>query len=138
MKEYGSLKITLLTYILLIVFFAFIVYAFVNRRSIIHWGRYLLFLFIFGLVICCFATMRDGWYLSIQHQIEGSGVNGLFSATGLECILGGGCALLVLLSLLISVFVSPEWKRLLFFSSAGILLFKIIILEIDRLLLLLR
>ena len=132
MKEYGSLKITLLTYLLLIVFFAFIVYAFVNRRSIIHWGRYLLFLFIFGLVICCFATMRDGWYLSIQHQIEGSGVNGLFSATGMECILGGGCALLI------SVFVSPEWKRLLFFSSAGILLFKIIILEIDRLLLLLR
>ena len=65
MKLYFGNWVTMVTTVLLI-----------NRNQIEFWSRRSLFLFAYGLLICCFAATRDGLDKTVQYTIDGSSAPG--------------------------------------------------------------
>ncbi|WP_373578288.1 hypothetical protein [Parafannyhessea umbonata] len=77
-KLYFGDTTTIATTIMILGLVVFIGYTIVNRGSVQHWGMRGLLLLAFGLVVCCFATARDGLDKTIQSSIDGSCAAGLF------------------------------------------------------------
>ena len=69
MKLYFRNMVTTVTTIMILALTAFIAVIVHNRADVQHWGVRIAFLLVFGLVICCFATARDGLDKTIQYTI---------------------------------------------------------------------
>lgn len=72
MKLYFGNAVTTVTTLMILVLLGFIGYSAYNRTNIQYWGRRTVLLLIFGLVICYFAAVRDGFDKTIQHTIDSS------------------------------------------------------------------
>ena len=78
MKLYFGNAVTTATTLMILALLGFIGYSIFHRVNIQYWGRRSVILLVFGLVICCFASARDGLDKTIQHTIDGSCAPGLF------------------------------------------------------------
>lgn len=136
MKLYFGNWVTTVTTVLLVTYAGFIVYSFMNRNQIEFWGRRSLFLFAYGLLICCFAATRDGLDKTIQYTIDGSCAPGIFDLVSIPNIVGCIGAAIILISGIIMIFVKSEhFKEILFFTMSSGALLKIITMEIARIVL---
>lgn len=136
MKLYFGNTNTTITTLLLLGLIAFLVWAFVTRASVGHWGLKSLFLVLYGLCICCYAAARDGYVQSVQHVIDGSCAPGLFSITSLPAIIGYAGAAIILVAGIATLFTkSQEMRRIWFFIMSGGVALKVVTMEIARILL---
>ena len=136
MKLYFGNWVTTVTTVLLVTYAGFIVYSFMNRNQIEFWGRRSLFLFAYGLLICCFAATRDGLDKTVQHTIDGSCAPGIFDLVSIPNIVGCIGAAIILISGIIMIFVkSQHFKEILFLTMSSGALLKIITMEIARIVL---
>lgn len=136
MKLYLGNWVTTVTTVLLITYVGFIVYSFINRNQIELWGRRSLFLFAYGLLICCFAATRDGLDKTVQYTIDGSCTPGIFNLVSIPNIVGCIGAAIILLSGILMIFAkSQHIRQILFFTMSSGALLKIITMEIARIVL---
>lgn len=136
MKLYLGNWVTTVTTVLLITYVGFIVYSFHNRNQIEFWGRRSLFIFAYGLLICCFAAARDGLDKTIQYTIDGSCAPGIFHLVSIPNIVGCIGAAIIIISGVIMIFAkSQHIRQILFFTMSSGALLKIITMEIARIML---
>ena len=136
MKLYLGNWVTTVTTVLLITYVGFIVYSFINRNQVEFWGRRSLFLFAYGLLICCFAATRDGLDKTVQYTIDRSCAPGIFDLVSIPNVVGCIGAAIILISGIIMIFVkSQHMKEILFFTMSSGALLKIITMEIARIVL---
>ena len=69
-KLYFSNTTTIITTMLILILIGFMSYCFINRNNIQFWGRRILILAIYGLVVCCFAAARDALFIKSQNVKE--------------------------------------------------------------------
>lgn len=136
MKLYFENWVTTVTTVLLVTYVGFIVYSFINKNQIEFWGRRSLFVFAYGLLICCFAATRDGLDKTIQYTIDGSCTPGIFHLVSVPNIVGCIGAAIILISGIIMIFAkSQHMRQILFFTMSLGALLKIITMEIARVIL---
>lgn len=135
MKLYFGNTITTVTAIMIIVLVGFVGYCIWNRNMIDYWGRRSVFLFIFGLIICCLAATRDGLDQTIQCALEGSCAPGLFSLISIPTIVGCIGASMIIIAFIATPIARSQHMREIWFyvMSSGILL-KIVVIEMSRIL----
>ena len=108
---------------------AYIVFIAVKRKGIELWGRKTLILALAGLVLCCFAVMRDDYVESLQ------GGTGLFPLDSIQMTLAyiGGAVngFAVLSSLLVR---NQKYRKAMFFILSGSIVFKAVVVEASRIL----
>lgn len=134
MRElYWGNKITLLTTFSVLLLVGYLFWLWQTRSTLTHWGLKTFGLFGFGLFVCCMVAARDNYHLSVQGMIEKSEQLGLFRTDSIQSILaciGGGLLFLLLLSLLF--IKNQEIKRVICFLMGSIVSFKLIFIEISR------
>ena len=136
MKLYFGNTVIAITTFMVLALLGFIGYSVWNRASILYWGRRTAFLFVFGLVVCCFAATRDGLDKTVQCAIDGSCAPGLFALVSIPTIVGCIGALLILVAAIATPIAKTQAMRQFWFywMSGGIIL-KIAVMEIARFLL---
>ncbi len=117
MKLYFSNTTTIITTMLILILIGFMSYCFINRDNIQFWGRRILILAIYGLVVCCFAAARDGLDITIQNAVEGTSIaGGIFEIVSIPTIVGCIGAGIIIISSIIALFIkSQNVKEVLFF-----------------------
>lgn len=129
-------KTTIITNIMVLTVIAYIVSAFIFRKKIDFWGWLILGLAFYGLVVCCFAAARDGLNLTIQNKFDGSCNPGIFELFSIQNIIGSVCALLIIISGIIALFIKkPNVREILFFVMSSAVLIKIVTVEVSRIML---
>jgi len=133
MKLYFGNTATTITTILLAALLGFMGYTIWHRAEIRSWGLRILFLAVFGLVVCCFAAARDGLDKTVQYMIDGSCAPGIFSLTGIPAMAGYVGAAIIIISALLTVFMRSQRSReiLFYILSCGVTI-KIAVMEIAR------
>ena len=122
-KLYFSNTTTIITTMLILILIGFMSYCFINRNNIQFWGRRILILAIYGLVVCCFAAARDGLDIA----------GGIFEIVSIPTIVGCIGAGIIIISSIIALFIkSQNVKEVLFFIMCAGIILKIITVEIAR------
>lgn len=135
MKLYFGNGITLVTTVMIIILLGFIGYSICNRNIITFWGRRILLLFVFGLVICCLAATRDGLDQTIQHAIDGSCAPGLFALVSIPTIIGCiGAAMIIVAFIATPITKSQHMRQIWFYIMSSGILLKVIVIELARIL----
>lgn len=135
MKLYFGNGITLVTTVMIIILLGFIGYSICNRNIITFWGRRILLLFVFGLVICCLAATRDGLDQTIQHAIDGSCAPGLFALVSIPIIIGCiGAAMIIVAFIATPITKSQHMRQIWFYIMSSGILLKVIVIELARIL----
>ena len=98
MRLYFGNAVTTATTLMILALLGFIGWSTFHRTNIQYWGRRSAILLIFGLVVCCFAAVRDGLDKTIQHAIDGSCTPGLFPLVSVPTIIGCVGALLIIIA----------------------------------------
>lgn len=133
MKLYFGNSVTASTTIMILALLGFIGYNVINSSYVRFWGRRSMFLFIFGLVVCCFAATRDGLDKTIQNTIDGSCAPGIFSLVNIPTIVGAvGAFLIVLAAIATPIAKSQYTRQIWFYIMSGGTLLKILTMEILR------
>ena len=135
MKLYFGNTVTTVTTVMILALLGFMGYSIMNRTSIQYWERRSLFLLIFGLVVCCFAAVRDGLDKTIQYAIDGSCVPGIFPLVSVPTIIGCIGALIIIAAAIATPMAKQQHTRAVWFylMSGGVTL-KIVTMEIARIL----
>lgn len=135
MKLYFGNLVTTITTFMLVVFIGFIGYSIWNRNHIQFWGRRSLFVFVYGLVLCCLATARDGLDKTIQFTIDKSCTPGIFPLVSLPNIVGCIGAAVIIIAVIATPFAKSQYMRQIwFYMMSGGVFVKIIVMEISRIL----
>ena len=134
MKLYFGNTVTTVTTLMILALLGFIGYSAVNHAAISCWGRRSAILLIFGLVICCFASARDGLDKTIQHAIDGSCAPGLFPLVSIPTIVGCiGALLIVIAAIATPIAKTQRVREIWFYIMSGGAVLKIVTMEIARL-----
>lgn len=89
-----------------------------------------MFLFTYGLLICCFLTTRDGLDKTIQYTMDGSGASGIFQLVNVPNIVGCIGAAMILISGIAVIFAKRQHiKEILFFTMSSGAMLKMITIE---------
>lgn len=137
MKLYFGNLVATATTVMLIGLIGFTVYSFIHRDSIEFWGRRTLFISAYGLLICCFATARDGLDKTIQYSIDKSCAPGIFELISVPNIVGCVGAAIIIIAGIATVFCHKQSVReVLYFIMSGGVMLKIVTVEVARILLL--
>lgn len=121
----------------LLVFGAFIYIGMIvtKQKKIDKWGRKIAVLVLWGLVICCFVAMRDGYHLSVQASMDSNITAGLFTLESIQstlCCIGGAIIAFCSLS---SIFIRKQkYRKIMFMILSATMLLKTLIIELSRLL----
>ena len=136
MKLYFGNTVTTLTTLMILVLIGFIGWSAFHRTNIQYWGRRGAILFLFGLVVCCFAAARDGLDKTIQHTIDGSCAPGLFPLVSIPTIVGCVGALLIIIAAIATPTAKTQHAReIWFYMMSGGAVLKIVTMEIARMIL---
>ena len=133
MKLYFGNAVTTATTLMILALLGFIGYSIFHRVNIQYWGRRSVILLVFGLVICCFASARDGLDKTIQQAIDGSCAPGLFQLVSVPTIVGCIGALVIVIAAIATPIAKTQRAREVWFCvmSGGAVL-KIATVEIAR------
>lgn len=111
----------------------YILFLFVKRNSINHWGIFIAGLVVLGLWVCTYAATRDGLHLTIQKAIDGTTEQGLFSLISLPTVIGALLAAVIIVSAIVSIFTHTlSARKMIFFIMSGAIGGKIVVMEISR------
>lgn len=133
MKLYFGNTVSTVTTIMILAFLGFVGYSVFNRTNIHYWGRRSLLLLVFGLVICCFATTRDGLDKTIQHTIDGSCDPGIFPLISVPTIIGCiGALMIITAAVATPIARSQHAREIWFYVMSGGAVLKIVTMEISR------
>lgn len=133
MKNYFGNTVTTVTTVMILVLLGFVGFSFVNRSSILYWGRRSLLLLVFGLVICCFAATRDGLDKTIQCAIDGSCAPGLFPLVSIPIVIGCiGALVIIVAAIATPIAKTQRMREVWFFLMSGGVVLKIATMEIAR------
>ena len=114
----------------------FIGYSIFHRVNIQYWGRRSVILLVFGLVICCFASARDGLDKTIQHTIDGSCAPGLCPLISVPTIVGCiGAFLIIVAAIATPIAKTQQARQVWFYIMSGGAMLKIVTMEIARIIL---
>lgn len=131
---FGNVTSTATT-ILLICAVLYITYTAVNHKHIKQWGRNVAALFIWGLLICCLAAMRDSYHLSVQASFDSTIRAGIFTIDSIQsslCCIGGA---VIAFSGISSIFIkNQKYRKIMFFLMSLSIILKMLIIECSRLL----
>lgn len=115
--------------------FTYIGFTLRSREEIQSWGKRILVLVVFGLLLCILVAYRDGYHLSVQASVDGSVLPGRFTLDSMQSTLasiGGG---LIAFSALSAVFVKKQaYRRNMFLLLSAAILFKTLVIELSRVL----
>lgn len=136
MNLYFSNYLSIVTTLFVIGVFIYIGITIAQRNEIKSWGKRIMILALWGLVICIFVATRDGYHLSVQASMDIAVLPGVFTLDSIQstlCCIGGAVIAFCSLS---SIFVRKQryWKVMFFILSATIL-FKTLVIEISRVIL---
>ena len=91
---------------------------------------------VFGLVVCCFATARDGLDKTIQHAIDGSCAPGLFPLISVPNIIGcAGALLIIIAAVAVPAAKTQRAREMWFYVMSGGAVLKTVTMEIARIIL---
>ena len=134
MKLYFGNTVTTVTTLMILSLAGFVGYSISNRGNINFWGRRSLFVLIYGLVICCFAAVRDGLDKTIQYTIDGSCDPGIFSLMSIPNIIGCvGAAIIIIAAIATPIAKSQHMREIWFYVMSGGVVLKVAVVEIARL-----
>lgn len=135
MKLYFGNTVTTATTLMILALLGFIGWTFCTRTEVQFWGRRSALLLVFGLVVCCFATARDGLDKTIQHAIDGSCAPGVFPLVSVPTIVGCiGALLIIVAAVATPIARSQQARQAWFWLMSGGAVLKIATMEIARLL----
>ena len=122
--------------LLVISIFIYIGITIANQNEIKSWGKRITTLVSWGLLVCIFVAVRDGYHLSVQASMDTDVLPGLFTLDSIQsalCCISGAVIAFCSLS---SIFVRKQryWK-VMFFILSAIILFKTLVIEISRIIL---
>lgn len=136
MRLYFGNAVTTATTLMILALLGFIAYSVYNRTNIQYWGRRSVLLFVFGLVVCCFAAARDGLDKTIQHAIDGSCAPGLFQLVSIPTIVGCVGALLIIIAAIATpIAKTQKMREVWYYVMSGGAILKIVTMEIARIML---
>ena len=136
MKLYFGNAVTTATTLMILALLGFIGYSIFHRVNIQYWGRRSVILLVFGLVICCFASARDGLDKTIQHTIDGSCAPGLFPLISIPTIAGCiGAFLIIVAAIATPIAKTQQARQVWFYVMSGGAMLKIVTMEIARIIL---
>lgn len=129
---FGNLLTTIST-LLVVGVFIYIGFTISKQKEIKRWGKKVAILVLWGLVVCCFVAVRDGYYLSVQASMDSSIAAGIFTLKSIQstlCCIGGAIIAFCSIS---SIFIRKEryWK-IIFMILSATMLSKTLIIEISR------
>ena len=135
MKLYLGNTVTTITTIMILVMLGFMGESIWNRFNIHYWGRRSLFLFVYGLTICCFAAARDGLDKTIQNMVDGSQAPGVFPLISIPNLIGCVGAVIIIIAAIATPIAKSQPMRQIWFyvMSCGVAL-KILVVEMARIL----
>ena len=133
MKLYFGNTVTTATTLMILALLGFIGWSLFNRVSISCLGRRSAAVLIFGLVVCCFAAVRDGLDKTIQHTIDGSCAPGLFPLVSIPTIVGCvGALLIIIVAIATPIAKTQRAREIWFYVMSGGAVLKIVTMEIAR------
>ena len=133
MKLYFGNGVTTITTVMIFGLLGFIGYCIFNNADIQCWGRKNAFLFVYGLIICCFAAARDGLDKTIQFTIDGSCAPGIFKLVSIPNIIGCLGAILIIVSAVATMISkSQSARQIWFYIMSGGAVLKVATMEIAR------
>ena len=116
-----------LSTIFLLATLGYAVFTKVKHKEIEQWGRRTLILALVGLVLCCFAVMRDDYVEALQG---GTGFFPMDSVQIYFAYIGGAINGFAALS---SIPVrSQKYRKAMFFVLSGSVVFKAVLIEASR------
>ena len=135
MSPYSGLVTSIAAAVLAIGVFAYIGFTLSQKDRIQSWGKRILVLGAFGLLLCILVAYRDGYHLSIQAAMDGSVLPGRFTLDSVQSTLasiGGG---LIAFSAVSALFVKKQaYRRNMFLLLSAAILFKTLVIELSRVL----
>ena len=133
MKLYFSDAVTAVTTVMIAGLLIFIAWSVKKKADIRHWGRRSAFLFVYGLIVCCFAAARDGLDKTIQYTIDASCAPGMFALFSIPTAVGCAGALMIITAAIATPIAKSQNVRKVWFyvMSCGVVL-KIMVMEIAR------
>lgn len=136
MKLYFGNGVTTATTVMILALLGFVGYSFFHCVNIQYWGRRSAILLVFGLVICCFATARDGLDKTIRHAIDGSCAPGIFPLVSVPTIIGCiGALLIIVAAIATPIAKTQKMREVWFYVMSGGAVLKIVTMEIARMIL---
>ena len=136
MKLYFGNTVTTITTLMILSLLGFIGWSICNCANIQYWGRRSAVLLVFGLVVCCFATARDGLDKTIQHAIDGSCAPGLFPLISVPNIIGcAGALLIIIAAVAVPAAKTQRAREMWFYVMSGGAVLKTVTMEIARIIL---
>ena len=133
MKFYFGNMVTTVTTLMIVSLVGFVGYSISSRNSINYWGRRSLFVLVYGLVICCFAAVRDGLDKTIQYTIDGNCKPGIFSLVSVPNIVGCvGAAIIMIAAIATPIAKSQRMREIWFYVMSSGVMLKIGVMEIAR------
>ncbi len=57
----------------------YIIYTIIKQKQTEYWGRRIVLIALFGLIICCFVATRDSYNLSVQSIFDTTVSEGVFA-----------------------------------------------------------
>lgn len=131
---FGNVTSTIST-ILVIGILIFIGTTIAKQKKTKLWGKQIAILAIWGLLVCIVVALRDKYHLSVQASIDTKILPGLFTIESIQstlCCLGGAVIAFCSIS---SIFIRrQDYRKVMFFILSGTILFKILVIELSRIL----
>ncbi len=131
---FGSISAIIST-VLVISILGYIGFVFYKKEKIRGFGKHIAVILFWGLLVCIFVATRDDYVLSVANAFN-AGKIGTFSLSSIQsnlCCLAGG---VIAISAISSIFVkNQKYRKTVFFVISGAVIFKTLVIEISRLLL---
>ncbi|HSP46731.1 MAG TPA: hypothetical protein VLN47_01460 [Clostridiaceae bacterium] len=135
MSSNSGLVTSIAAAVLAIGVFAYIGFTLSQKDRIQSWGKRILVLGAFGLLLCILVAYRDGYHLSVQAAMDGSVLPGRFTLDSMQSTvasIGGG---LIAFSAVSAFFVKKQaYRRNMFLLLSAAILFKTLVIELSRVL----
>jgi hypothetical protein len=127
---------SIISTILVIGVFIYIGITIGKQNEITSWGKRIIILALWGLLICIFAAARDGYALSVQVSMGEQVSPGLFTLDSIQSTLGCIGGAVIAFCSLSSIFVRKQgYRKAMFFILSAAIIFKTLVIEISRILL---
>lgn len=107
-----------------------------KQNQITSWGKRIIILALWGLLICIFTAARDGYALSVQVSMGDQVSPGLFALDSIQSTLACIGGAVIAFCSLSSIFVRKQgYRKAMFFILSAAIIFKTLVIEISRILL---